>query len=290
MTPMPIPTIPPSYTLAQKLVSIENVGLTLDGKVILRNVNAEIRDIERADCAQGQCVAFLGPSGIGKTRLSRIIAGLDLPTAGGVQINTSSDSLNPKMIPVQKGVVGMVPQSSTLFDFQTVRENLRTSAVYSSHPSTAWATKAPYYIAQFGLQDHLDKYPIQLSGGTRQRVAIVRQLLCSEHFIVMDEPFSGLDPIMKGKASETITALAGMDTLNTIILVSHDISEALACSDTVWLMGYEQVDGQWQPGAKIVETIDLASRGLCWRPDIQSDPQFLEVVAYVKGRFRSLRP
>jgi len=76
---------------------------------------------------------------------------------------------------------------------------------------------------------------------------------------------------MKEKACATFTQVASLDSLNTSLIVTHDVSEGLAISDHCWLMGLEQQDGQWLPGARIVEVLDLASMGLCWRPDIHTD-------------------
>lgn len=271
-----------AYTVGETLMSIDRVGLDLGGKTILRDASATICNIERADAVQGQVICFLGPSGIGKTRLSRIIAGLDQPTAGQVLVKADG-----RLIQVAKGMVGMVPQNYSLFEFQTVRQNLRTAAMQRGdrHGSVSVA-QMEAYLATFELRDHLDKYPVQLSGGTRQRVAIVRQLLCSDHFVVMDEPFSGLDPIMKQRACALITQVANLDTLNTIIVITHDVTEGMAVADTVWLMG---VDAD-APGARIVETIDFAAQGICWQPDIYHNVQFLEQVARVKARFQTLVP
>lgn len=294
---------PPTYgyTTTDTLVQIEHVGLVLGGHVILRDVNATIADIERSDCVQGQVICFLGPSGIGKTRLSRIIAGLDQPTTGRVLVDGTGT-----LAPVHKGMVGMIPQNYVLFEFMTVRENLRVSARQARHATDA-LKRMPDFIADFELKEHLDKFPIQLSGGTRQRVAIVRQLLCAEHFIVMDEPFSGLDPIMKAKACALITQVANLDSLNTIILVTHDITEGMAVADHVWIMGRErnpQADPdtvaqlthaglptmEWLPGATIVRQIDLAIEGICWRPNIYIDPRFIQAVTGVKSFFHDLCP
>lgn len=256
------------YEKAETLIAVEGVSLTYGDRLILRDVNATIQNITRPDAVQGQVVCFLGPSGIGKTQLSRIIAGLQAPTTGRVLLNGQ---------PTRKGLVGMVPQTYTLFDFATVRENL---AIARRQGGTHVDAEARY-VEVFGLTGFLDLYPAQLSGGTKQRVAIVRQLLCAEHFILMDEPFSGLDLVMKQRACELITQVANLHELNTIIVVTHDVTEGMSIADTVWLMGREP----GQPGSHIVEQYDLAADGLCWRPDITRDPAFLIKVADVKKRF-----
>lgn len=262
------------YTRNETVLCVEHVSLAYGDRLILRDVNVEVKNIVRPDCSQGQVICFLGPSGIGKTQLSRVIAGLQRPTEGQVTL------LNGK--PVERGAVGMVPQNYLLFEFATVSENLHIAMKQSARPRHI--EQFNDYVAKFELEKYLSYYPKQLSGGTRQRVAIVRQLLCSDHFIVMDEPFSGLDPIMKRRACEVITQVANLDELNTIIIVTHDVTEGMSVADTVWLMGREA----GQPGARILTEYDLAERGLCWDPELIHNPEFLKLVAEVKDRFQEL--
>lgn len=265
-----------SYTNGTVLLSVDRVCLTLGARQILRDVSVQVRDIVRPDCVTGQVICFLGPSGIGKTRLSRIIAGLDRPTSGTVTL--------PGGTPVHKGLVGMVPQNYLLFDFLTVEDNLAVAGRQSGLSEIQGRRKAAGYVEQFGLGGYLGLYPGQLSGGTRQRAAIVRQLMCSEHLLVLDEPFSGLDLIMKRRACELITQVANLDETNTVILVTHDVTEGMSVADTVWLMGVEA----GLPGATIVEQVDLAEQGLCWHPELTQDARFLAEVARVKERFLAL--
>src|SRR5438067_13542877 len=106
-----------SATYGKTLLKIENVSLEYDGRPILKQVSAEIKDIIRADCTQGQVVGFLGPSGIGKTQLFRIIAGLNHPTSGQVLVNSG-------LTPVKAGMVGVVAQNYPLFENRTIFSNL----------------------------------------------------------------------------------------------------------------------------------------------------------------------
>jgi|SRR5215469_204204 len=105
----------------------------------------------------------------------------------------------------------------------------------------------------------------------------------------MDEPFSGLDLLMLEKTTELIQKVANRDELNTIIVVTHDITAAAAVADHLWLMGRDQdATGNPLPGSHIVETHDLVERDLCWHPGIITHPRFLDFVREVKERFRSL--
>ena len=128
---------------------------------------------------------------------------------------------------------------------------------------------------------------MMLSGGQRQRVAIAQQLLCSSHFLLMDEPFSGLDPLAKSAVCETLVDVSTTHELNTIIVVTHDIESAIRISDTLWLLGRNR-DARGQPvgGASIQEIHDLAGMGLAWDPDIESRPRVPRTGGGAQGPLR----
>lgn len=261
------------YKYAQSLLLVEEVNLVLGGKKILRDVNAEIRNIVRPGMQQGQVVALLGPSGIGKTQLLHLIAGLKKPTTGHVLVPMERPN---EFQEVQRGQVGVVFQNYPLFEHRTVMGNLQVTGTDLA--------QAASMIERFGLGAILSLYPAQLSGGQRQRVAIAQQLLCSEHFLLMDEPFSGLDVIAEAEVCKVICETATVDELNTIIVVTHDVTAAATVADHIWLMGREKD----KPGARIVETYDLIERDLCWHPDIGQSKELAEFVREVKERFRHL--
>ncbi|MCY7328612.1 MAG: ATP-binding cassette domain-containing protein, partial [Saprospiraceae bacterium] len=222
----------------------------------------------------------LGPSGIGKSTLFELIAGLRIPTKGSVQ------AYSPKLktlLPVSPHLIGMVYQTYDLYPFLKVRTQLELGAKKGGCTGTDLKEKVEYYLDHFRLRDHATKYPNELSGGQRQRLAIAQQLLCSSTVLLMDEPFSGLDPLMKAKISELIADIAQLDELRTIVIVSHDIEPTLAISDTVWLMG-KNADGS----ASIVETIDMIERGFTWRKDVRADRAFQQLVFEVNEKFKVL--
>ena len=269
-------------TYTETLLKIDHVNLSYGDKVILRDVNAEIRDIVRPGRTQGQVVGFLGPSGIGKTQLFRIIAGLNHPTSGQVLVSSA-------LTPVKPGMVGVVAQNYPLFENRTIFSNLILAAKQIEKTTDAAHEKVLKYLKRLDMLECSQLYPAQISGGQRQRIAIAQQLLCSEHFLLMDEPFSGLDLVMEAKVCELINEIACLDELNTIIVVTHDVTAAATVADHLWLMGRDRdAVGNIIPGARIQETYDLIERDLCWQPAITNSTKFLEFVREVKERFQTL--
>ncbi|HKP74400.1 MAG TPA: ABC transporter ATP-binding protein [Longimicrobiaceae bacterium] len=271
-----------AYERKGVLLDIQGVSFARNGVSILREVNAQIRDVVRPGMHQGQIVGLLGPSGVGKTTLFKILAGLMPPDAGTVKIGAEGR-------PAEPGLVGVVSQNYLLFEHRSVLGNLTVAARQAGMSGSDAKAAAMRYLERFGLAEHAEKYPIQLSGGQRQRIAIAQQLLCSEHYLVMDEPFSGLDVIQQENVQKLIQEVSAADEESTIIVVTHDVSAAVAVADTIWLMGRERdPQGNVIPGARIVEEIDLLARDLCWHPDIRQRPDYLALVNEIKDRFHAL--
>ena len=271
-----------TYSKHETLLKLDNVGLRYGDRWILRGVTTEVQNIDRPGHEQGQVVCFLGPSGIGKTQLARLIAGLNTPTEGHIDIMRRGPGELHRVFP---GECGFVAQSYPLFPYMRVQEQLFLAAKLGGIPDAADRIHKYLMALNMDGQD-LSKFPKQFSGGQRQRLAIIRQLLCSGHFIILDEPFSGLDIKAKTKACQLIQQVAQMHTLNTIIVITHDVSEGMSCADMVWLMG---VEGKGEP-AHIIDTYDLAADGLAWRPDIHDEPAFKERVSEIKRRFLEVAP
>jgi polar amino acid transport system ATP-binding protein/sulfate transport system ATP-binding protein/NitT/TauT family transport system ATP-binding protein len=129
------------------------------------------------------------------------------------------------------------------------------------------------------LKEHLRLYPQQLSGGQRQRASIIQQLLKGSDFLLLDEPFSGLDVCVLDRVVDLLIDVSLASELKTLIIVSHDIATAVAISDTVFILGCEQ----GQPGATIKKEIDLIERDLAWKKDIKKEKAFLDTVEEIKS-------
>ena len=269
---------PGPYAKNGVLLAVHDLSLSFNGKPVLQSVNLTVRNIVRPSMTQGQVVALLGPSGIGKTQLFRCLAGLQKPTSGTIEVTE-------KLIPVQVGMVGVVAQNYPLFKRRTVLSNLMVAAELRGHKGKAAKEKATEALALYGLLDKANCYPQQLSGGQRQRVAIAQQVLSSEHFLLMDEPFSGLDPVMKDRACDAILSLSQSNELNTAIVVTHDISSAITIADTIWLMGRQTSSDGTNLGSTVIKEYDLIERGLAWQPDIHKMPEFQKMEVEIREDF-----
>jgi polar amino acid transport system ATP-binding protein/sulfate transport system ATP-binding protein len=275
------------FSLRETILKLDNVNVSYGDKVVLRDVNLDLRNIVRPGHTQGQVAAFLAPSGMGKTQLFRCIAGVQQPTSGAVYLNTSGADVTV-FNQVQVGQVGVVAQDYPLFDHLLVIDNLMlvASRRHKENPHDVCMD----YLVRFGLEDRAKVYPHQLSGGQRQRIAIIQQIISCGHMLLMDEPFSGLDILVKERVEQLISWLAAQDELNTVFLTTHDIPAAISVADTILLMGHERDPETKQilPGARIVETYDLATMGLTWRENITALPQFNELNKMIAARFHEL--
>jgi NitT/TauT family transport system ATP-binding protein len=272
-------TVNHDHEYHETLLKVENVSVSYDGKPILRDVNIEVKDIVRPGMTQGQVVGLLGPSGIGKTSLFRILAGLEKPDSGRVLVNR-------EQVEVERGMVGVVAQNYPLFNHRTIGGNLRVAGKQAGLKGTALKEKTEAYLKRFGIDEQATNYPSQLSGGQRQRAAIAQQFMCSEHFLLMDEPFSGLDLVAQGRVINFVKEMAAASELSTFIIVTHDIRAAMEVSDTLWLLGRDRdANGDIIPGARIQKTFDLIECGLAWCEGISTTPEYQKLSQEIQELF-----
>jgi polar amino acid transport system ATP-binding protein/sulfate transport system ATP-binding protein len=270
------------YTYKETLLKVSGVSHGYADQIVLRDVSFEIRNIIRPNMTTGQVVALLGPSGMGKSTLFRIMAGLVRPSSGSVEVGVDAK-------PVEPGMVGVVFQNYVLFEHRTVLGNLVVAAQHSGLGRKAAIDCSRDMLQRFGLEQYANRYPVQMSGGQRQRVAIAQQFVCSQHYLLMDEPFSGLDPLAVENVCRLVTEVANLHDLNTIIVVTHNIEAALQVADTVIILGRDRNEaGEPVPGARVQERIDLIEAGLTWKEGMTSTPEFVEVERKIRDRFRTL--
>jgi len=274
-----------TYSKKEILLQASNVSLSYGNKCILHDVNFSIRDIVRPGLQQGQVVSLVGRSGIGKTQLFRVLAGLQKPDSGSVVIRerkpaeTGGGTIQVwRQRNVEPGDMGVIFQNYYQFGWRTVRSSLLLAA--RQNPALAGKEEQAIreYAGRFDIDDVLHHYPAQLSGGQQQRVSIIQQLLKGADFLLLDEPFSGLDICVLDKVTELLLQVSLSDELKTLIIVSHDIATAAAISDTVFILGRQT----GKEGSTLVREIDLIERGLAWRPDVRQDRIFTETLAEIK--------
>ncbi len=264
------------------ILKVENVSVAYGDAPILRDLNLEIKDLIRPNYTQGQVVGLLGPSGIGKTTLFRLLAGVDKPDSGVIQIEKDCRL-------VERGMVGVVAQHYPLFAHRTVMGNLLIAGRRSGLSGSEAEAQSRAFLKRFGLEGQGSKYPAQLSGGQRQRVAIAQQFMCSDHFLLLDEPFTGLDLLAEERLCEFIVEMAQTNELKTFIIITHDITAALSICDTIWLMGRDRdAQGEVIPGARIQATYNLVERGIAWQKGITSQPEFLRLLGEIRAMFPRL--
>lgn len=262
------------------LLTVKDVHLRLGNLQVLEGLDFTVVDRVREGVTTGQVVSLLGPSGVGKTRLLRIIAGLDTPDRGTVVGPSGA---------MEAGTVGLVFQHYPLLRHRTVFENLTLAGTVNGMSAADSGERAQELLRRFGLGDKGVLYPAQLSGGQRQRVAIAQQLVRHKNLLLMDEPFSGLDPATLDDVIQLVSEVANMHEQNTILLVTHDISAAMRVSDTLLMLGRDRnQEGKVVSGAKVQATYDLVERGLAWQPDVEQNPAFLPLEREIRARFKRL--
>jgi NitT/TauT family transport system ATP-binding protein len=176
---------------------------------------------------EGEFVSFLGPSGCGKTTLLSIIAGLIKPTQGTILLES-------KPITGLKNQIGYMLQQDYLFPWKTIEENILIGLKLSKQLNEQTKSAALDLLNQMGLSGIEKQLPKQLSGGMRQRAALVRTLATEPKLLMLDEPFSALDYQTKLRLEDLVSNT--LDSFGkTAILVTHDIGEAIAMSDRVVL-------------------------------------------------------
>ena len=262
------------------LLDVSKVRLSLGGTPVLADITFQVEDRVREGEITGQVVALLGPSGVGKTRLLRIIAGLDAPDGGTVRGQNGAE--------LAAGSVGYVFQDYPLLQHRTVESNLVLAGTIAGMTPDESRTRARQLMETFNLAERATFYPAFLSGGQRQRVAIAQQIMQPRQLLLMDEPFSGLDPTALDSVMSLVVEVANLHELNTVLIVTHDIRAAMAVSDTLHILGRERSGGKAIPGARVLWSYDMVERGLCWKKDVQDMPEFAALESEIKSKFDDL--
>jgi bicarbonate transport system ATP-binding protein len=216
---------------------------------------------------QGEFLCVIGHSGCGKSTLLNIVSGFNFPTTGQVLLEGQ---------PITKpGPDRMVVfQNYALLPWRTAFENiyLAVNAVYPTKPEAEKRAIVRDHLTMVGLGDAMEKKPMQMSGGMRQRVSIARALAIRPKVLILDEPFGALDAITKEELQEELLKIWG-DNRCTVLMITHDIDEALFLADKLVMM----TNG---PHAKIGEVMDIPFSRPRDRARIMEDPQYYQLRNY----------
>lgn len=196
-----------------EILTLKNISFSYKDKVIFDNYNFVMNKEET--------IAIIGPSGCGKSTLLKIINGLETEYSGDVLLN----GVNVNNIPVNKRDIVLMFQDNLLFPHMTIFENIEFSLKMKKYPKHEIKKMVEEVARDIHLQDKLNKYPRELSGGQQRRVALARAVISKPKLLLLDEPFTGLDKEIKLEIMNLVKIIR--EKYNTsIIFVTHDLSEA----------------------------------------------------------------
>ncbi|MBO9308216.1 MAG: ABC transporter ATP-binding protein [Chloroflexi bacterium] len=239
-------------------LSLQRVSKTFDGErpvQALAEVSFDIR--------QGEFVSLIGQSGSGKSTLCNLIAGLLTPDSGEIR-------LDGRLINGQTGHVGYMPQRDLLMPWRTVLQNVILGAEIARQPLEQARRRARALLPLFGLEGFADAYPRQLSGGMRQRAALLRTILMERSLLLLDEPFGALDALTRREMQNWLL-MVWAQLQPTVLFVTHDVREAALLSDRILVLSA-------RPG-RLIADVPVALP----RPRCESDEAFLRLQAQLLG-------
>ena len=245
------------------IIDISNLCLTFETQTepvhALSDINMKVNS--------GDFVSLIGPSGCGKTTLLRVIADLEKPTSGTINVEGKS----PNQARLDRAY-GYVFQTPALLPWRNIESNIHLPLEISGYSKDEQKSLSNQYLSLVGLSGFEKKYPWQLSGGMQQRVSIARALSFDPDMLLMDEPFGALDEITRDRLNEELLRL-WEKTQKTVVFVTHSIPEAVFLSNKIVVMSA-------RPG-KIIDVIDTnfpKDRNL----DIRESKEFLKVSQLVR--------
>jgi len=230
-------TAAPPLKLSVKDLSVTYVARDGENTEAVRDVSFDVAD--KPDC--GEIIVFLGPSGCGKSTILKSIAGLIPPTKGEILVDE-------KRVTEVGRDRGMVFQAYTSFAWLTVRKNVEYGLKLQGIEKAKRRELSTKILEEVGLADFAERYPKDLSGGMKQRVAIARTLINNPRIVLMDEPFGALDPQTRWGMQSLLLQISKAEN-NTIVFVTHDVSEAVYLADTCYVLSKRP--------AQILEKVDV---------------------------------
>ena len=232
-------------------LEVKNISKSFDGKPVLRDISIEL--------GQGELVCLLGVSGGGKTTLFNVISGLLQPDQGEVLLD-GDDITN------QPGHISYMLQKDLLLPYRTIEDNVALPLLLKGMQKKEARLRVSPMFARFGLEGTQKRFPAQLSGGMRQRAALLRTYMFSQDVALLDEPFSALDTLTKSAIHKWYLGVMEKIQLSTLF-ITHDIDEAILLSDRIYLLS-------GSPGEIRGEIIIKEPKPR--RDDFNLTPEFLE--------------
>lgn len=249
---------------------IEFIGVNkiFKNNIVLHDINLKIED--------RSITVFVGPSGCGKTTTLKMINGLIKPTSGKILIN-GEDIGEKNIIDLRRGI-GYVIQQTGLFPHMTIKENIELVAKLEKVPEAQRRDRVRELMEMVGLsyEKFSDRYPKQLSGGQQQRVGIARALMTNPDIILMDEPFSALDPITRSQLQDELINIQ-TQYKKTIIFVSHDMDEAVKIADKICIMGTGKIIQYDDPETILKSPKNEFVSNFVGKNRIWSSPEYIKV-------------
>lgn len=210
------------------MLDIRNLQMSYGDEPVVENVDLGV--------AAGEFVSLIGPSGCGKSTLLRAVMGLQKPSTGEVRLG------------LKRAEIGLLFQDDALLPWRSARDNVALGMRIRGRSKGEARHEAMRWLESVGLGQFGDRYPRELSGGQRKRVAIAQVLALRPRLLLMDEPFASLDAIVRHYLTEELLAWVEGEHL-TVLMVTHDLEEAVAVSDRVVLLGSgprAHVKGRWE--------------------------------------------
>ena len=203
----------------KNILEVKNLSYSFGNNPILKDINIHVNENEM--------VAIVGSSGVGKSTLFNLIAGVLKKQVGEIAINGSNDYI---------GKVAYMLQKDLLFEHKTIIDNVILPLIIAKVNKKETLEEGNKILKQFNLDKYANKYPQQLSGGMRQRVALIRTYMFKRNIFLLDEAFSALDAITKKELHKWYLDLKKEFNLTTL-LITHDIEEAVFLSDRIYILG-----------------------------------------------------
>lgn len=250
------------------MIEFKGINKIYKNNIVLYDINLKLEE--------GNIIVFVGPSGCGKTTTVKMINRLIKPTSGQVLIN-GEDISNKNVINLRRKI-GYVIQQTGLFPHMTIKENIGIVAKMQKMKSKEIEEKTKELMEMVGLdyEKFGDRYPTELSGGQQQRVGIARALITNPDIILMDEPFSALDPITRSQLQDELINIQ-TQFKKTIIFVTHDMDEAIKIADKICIMGKGRVIQYDDPETILKNPANEFVSDFVGKNRIWSSPEYIKV-------------